>query len=178
MAKRKVKRRAEKKEAPAKDKRGVGRPSEYKPEYAEQARKFCLLGATDKQLAEMFEVSEQTINAWKKQHPEFLESIKKGKDVADAEVAESLYHRARGYEHPAVKIFGDTKTGSALRVPYVERYPPDTMAGIYWMNNRRRENWKQRHDHEVSGPNKGPIKTESKVKMTPDQAYLAMLGKR
>ena len=53
-----------------------GRPSKYKKEYAEQAYKFCLLGATDARLGEFFGVSEQTINAWKDAHPEFLESIK------------------------------------------------------------------------------------------------------
>ncbi|WP_300485812.1 hypothetical protein [Methylobacter sp.] len=43
-----------------------GRPTAYKPEYAEQAYNYSLLGATDKQLAEFFRVSVRTINAWKK----------------------------------------------------------------------------------------------------------------
>lgn len=55
----------------AEDKK-IGRPSAYKPEYAEQARKLCLLGHTDAELASFFEVSEQTINAWKHAHPDFL----------------------------------------------------------------------------------------------------------
>ena len=43
-----------------------GRPTKYKAEYAEQARKLCLLGATDMEMADFFEVSEFTINKWKK----------------------------------------------------------------------------------------------------------------
>lgn len=32
-----------------------GRPSSYQPEYAEQARKLCLLGATDQEIADFFD---------------------------------------------------------------------------------------------------------------------------
>lgn len=57
----------------------VGRPTYFKEEYVELAYKYCLLGATDKDLAQFFEVTETTINNWKNDHPEFFESIKKGK---------------------------------------------------------------------------------------------------
>ena len=50
----------------------TGRPSSFRPEFAEQAFKLCLLGATDADLADFFHVSEQTVNAWKKAHPDFL----------------------------------------------------------------------------------------------------------
>ena len=60
-----------------------GHPTDYKPEYPEQARKLCLLGYTDVELAGFFEVCERTINNWKVEHPEFLQSIKSGKVEAD-----------------------------------------------------------------------------------------------
>ena len=72
----------------------MGRKSNYKPEYANQALKLCLLGATDKEMADFFGCSEQTLNKWKKDFPDFLESLKKGKNVADANVASKLYNRA------------------------------------------------------------------------------------
>lgn len=81
------------------EKKENGRPAKYKEEYDEQVRKLCLLGATDKELADFFNVCEATINNWKNKHPSFLESIKKGKHVADATVAEKLFHRATGYSH-------------------------------------------------------------------------------
>ncbi|PHM57014.1 terminase [Xenorhabdus sp. KK7.4] len=77
----------------------MARPTKYQEAYAEQARKLCLLGYTDKELADFFEVSESTLNNWKHDHPGFLESLKKGKQVADGEVAAKLFHRATGYEH-------------------------------------------------------------------------------
>jgi hypothetical protein len=83
----------------------VGRPSSYVARYAEQAYKLCLLGATDKEMADIFGISESTLNLWKQVHPEFSESITRGKHDADANVAERLYQRAMGYSHEAVKIF-------------------------------------------------------------------------
>ena len=131
---------------PAKDKPERGRPSSYKEEYAEQGRKLCLLGATDGELADFFEVSEVTINAWKSKHPEFLKSLKAGKTQADAEVAEKLYHRALGYSHPEDKIFNDG--GEPLIVPTTKHYPPDTAAAFIWLKNRQGGRWKDKQEHE------------------------------
>ena len=41
-----------------------GRPTLYKPENAELVRKFCMLGATNEDLARCFEVSRTTIDHW------------------------------------------------------------------------------------------------------------------
>lgn len=120
------------------------RQTDYKEEYNEQARKLCLLGATDKELADFFEVTEQTINNWKNDFPAFFESIKSGKDVADSNVADRLYQRAMGFEHDSEEIKVVDK--DIARVPIRKVYPPDTMAAIYWLNNRQRRNWKQRQD--------------------------------
>lgn len=122
----------------------MARPSKYKPEFAEQAVKLCRLGATDKELADFFEVAESTINKWKEDYPEFSESLKAGKGLADAEVAEKLYKRATGYEHPAVKIVANANTGQEHVVSYTERYPPDTTAAIFWLKNRRPDLWRDK----------------------------------
>ena len=83
----------------------AGRPSSYRAEYVEQALKLCRLGATDRELADFFDVAESTLNLWKLEHAEFSESLKRGKAEADAEVADKLFRRATGYSHEAVKIF-------------------------------------------------------------------------
>lgn len=135
----------------------AGRPTEYKEEYCVQVEKLCKLGATDKEIADFFEVDESTINNWKIAHPEFLESIKKGKTLADANVAEKLYQRAMGYSHEAVKIFpdgGKDERGnkSPLIVPYVEHYPPDTIAAIFWLKNRQKDKWRDKQEVDVRTP--------------------------
>ncbi len=125
-----------------------GRPTEYKKEYDKITYRMCLLGATDKDLAGMFEVSETTINNWKLKEKSFFESIKKGKEIADSKMAESLYKRGRGYKHKAVKIFYDKEAG-IVRAPYIEHYPPDTAAAFIWLKNRQPKLWKDKKEIEL-----------------------------
>lgn len=139
----------------ARKRAGTGRPSRYREEYAEQAFKLCLLGATDNDLANFFEVSERTVNAWKAAHPEFLQSIKRGKVQADAEVASRLYQRAIGYEVETVKVF--QFQGKPVIVPLREKHAPDTAAGIFWLKNRDKARWRDKVDHEHGGADGGPI---------------------
>jgi hypothetical protein len=62
--------------------RARGRPSLYREEYAEQARKLCLLGATDQELADFFEIDVRTIYDWKRTKPDFSQAIMRGKILA------------------------------------------------------------------------------------------------
>lgn len=126
------------------EKKKVGAPSLYKIEYNEQVYKICLLGATDSEIGDFFNVTETTINNWKIEFPEFFESIKRGKQIADAKVAQSLYNRALGYEHEEDKIFNDQ--GSPLIVPTTKHYPPDTTAAIFWLKNRQPSKWRDKQE--------------------------------
>lgn len=126
-----------------------GRPSKFKEEFADQARKFCLLGATDAQLAEFFGVCEATINNWKLEHPEFLESIKRGKLQADADVADRLYQRAMGFEHDDVHV--SNHQGMITLTPIRKIHAPDTTAAIFWLKNRQSKNWRDKQEVEHSG---------------------------
>jgi hypothetical protein len=132
--------------APDSKKNKGGRPSKFKPEMAEQARRLCELGATDREVADFFHVSESTLNLWKLDHPGFSESLKLGKDAPDNRVEKSLYRRALGYSHEAVKIFADPKTGAEQIVPFTEHYPPDTTAAIFWLKNRKPAEWRDRQE--------------------------------
>jgi hypothetical protein len=129
----------------------TGRPSSYKPEYAEQATKLCKLGATDVELADFFGVSINTIGSWKTQFPDFLVALKAGKDEADNRVERSLYQRATGYTFDAVKIFMPSGAKEPVYAPYREHVAPDTTACIFWLKNRRREEWRDKQEHEHTG---------------------------
>lgn len=124
-----------------------GRPTDYKEEYNEQVTKLCRLGATDKEIADFFEISESTLNLWKKKHPQFSESIKKGKEISDMEVANSLYNRAKGYEQEVVKVF--QFQGEPIIVPVIEKIAPDTGAAMAWLKNRRPKEWRDKQDIEA-----------------------------
>jgi len=115
-----------------------GRPTLYKPEYCQLAYNYCLLCATDKELATFFDVEESTLNLWKVKNPEFMEAISRGKDIADAEIAQSLFHRAKGYSHK--ELVTATFQGKITDTMEVDKYyPPDTEAAKFWLKNRRRK---------------------------------------
>ena len=127
----------------------AGRPTDYREEYAGQAEKLCLLGATDMQLADFFGVSEQTINAWKHSFPKFLESLKVGKKNADNAVVRSLYRKAVGYEYESEKIF--CVDGQVVRAATREIVPPSDTAMIFWLKNRQPKEWRDKTETEHSG---------------------------
>lgn len=143
----------------------VGRPSTYQPEFARQAEFLCGQGATDNDLAEFFEVSERTLNRWKISVPEFAQAITAGKNGPDDRVQRSLFTRAMGFEYEEIQpvklkeiIYdsdGKKKVSEKERVelvPVVKRVPPDTTAAIFWLKNRRKEDWRDVHQHEIGRP--------------------------
>lgn len=129
----------------------VGRPSEYRDEFAEQAAKLCALGATDFELANFFEVDTRTIYRWKNCHPEFCQAVIAGKENADARVERSLYNRAVGYSFESEKVF--QFQGDIIRAETVEHVPPDASAALNWLKNRQPDKWrdKQEIDQTVKG---------------------------
>lgn len=123
----------------------MARPTGFKPEYAEQATKLCELGATDADLASFFKVSDRTIYRWQNQYPEFCQALKVGKAQADDRVERSLYHKAVGYTFDSEKVF--QFQGAIVRAETKEHVPPDTTAAIFWLKNRRPEQWRDKTEH-------------------------------
>jgi len=128
----------------------AGRPTDYKIKYVQEAFERAQHGATDMELADSFGVSVRTIYKWKNDHPEFSQALKLGKEHADERVIRSLYQRATGFEHDALKVFLD-KEGDPVLVPYREFVVPDTTACIFWLKNRRKEDWRDKIEQEHSG---------------------------
>lgn len=124
----------------------TGRPTKYRKEFAEQAYKLTLVGMIDVELADFFEVAESTLHKWKKDHKEFSESIKKGKDISDAEVVMSLRKRAMGYRYDEVKV--EESQDGIKKTVTTKEVAPDPVAQIFWMTNRQRDKWKRNPSEE------------------------------
>jgi len=137
------------------NKGGKGGPLKYQKKYVVMARKACEAGFTDRELADLIGVGVTTLNAWKIKYIEFSEALKAGKTLADDRVERSLYARATGYEHDEVDI--RVVNGKLVKTPIRKIYPPDTVAAIFWLKNRRRGDWRDKHDHEHTGKDGGPM---------------------
>jgi hypothetical protein len=130
-------------------KRKNGRPTKFDAKMVERIKLLALRGYTDVEMCKILDVSEASLNNWKQKNAGFLESLKDWKSVADGEVEASLFHRAKGYSHPEDKIFNDN--GAPLVVPTTKHYPPDSTAAIFWLKNRRPQDWRDRVEVEHSG---------------------------
>jgi hypothetical protein len=126
-----------------------GRPSLYREEYAEQARKLCLLGATDQELADFLRDRRAHRLRLEADEARIFSGDRARKMLADAEVAAKLYERACGYTHGAMKIYR-ADDGSVIKVPYTAEYPPDTTAASLWLRNRQPRLWRDKHEVDVA----------------------------
>lgn len=132
----------------------TGRPTEYQEAYATQAAKLCQLGATDDELADFFNVHRATIYRWKHEFPEFCDAVKSGKEIADERVERSLYQKATGYEvteEQAIKLKVEQYREEVEVVEVRKHIPSDTTAAIFWLKNRRKGEWRDKHDVEHTG---------------------------
>jgi hypothetical protein len=118
-----------------------GRPTKYKPEFPELARKLCATcGFTDQQLADWFEVSQRTINEWKLKHPEFSQSLRAGKAETDDLIERATVAHITGYY---VTTERRTRNG---KVTVREWVKGDPHAGLKWLAARRPEIYRQQKD--------------------------------
>lgn len=134
-------------------KRGRGRPTKYAPHIRDQARKLALLGLTDDEMADLWGVARSTIKNWKHEHPEFLAALASGREAADADVAVSLFERAKGYSHPEEVIH--CYQGQIIRTKVIRHYPPDVTACSIILRNRHRTKWAANPD--PAGGNETPL---------------------
>ena len=122
----------------------MARPTDYREEYAEQAYNYCLLGATNDELATFFDVHVSTIYQWKLDHEGFSDALKRGKEMADARVARALFSRATGYSHEDVDI--KMYEGEIIETPTIKHYPPDATSMIFWLKNRQPDKWREKRE--------------------------------
>ncbi len=122
----------------------MARPDKWDDAFVHTAEKAALLGATDREIAEILGVSERTLNYWKKDHAELVAALSVGKEAADARVEQSLYRRALGYSHDAMKFH--LVDGEVVETPYTEHYAPDTTAAIFWLKNRKPDDWREKSE--------------------------------
>lgn len=127
---------------------GGGRLCNYTNDLAEKAFNLCRLGATTSDLAKFFDVSTDTIDAWRVRHKEFAKAVKVGKDLSDERVVMSLYNKALGFEKVIEKEVIN-KNGEVVIIKDKIYVPPSDQAISFWLKNRRRHEWRDRQEMEI-----------------------------
>lgn len=127
-----------------------GPDPKYEKDFHCKVAKICAAaGLTDVETSKQLEIARSTLNLWKKKYPEFKKAMKVGKNYSDEKVIKSLYERALGYAYQETEIIDGPK-GVTTRESNKEM-APDVTAMIFWLKNRRPEEWRDRHDINVTG---------------------------
>jgi len=130
----------------------LGRPPVYNDTMPERA--YTLIsrtGMSQEDLAVAFGVTDAAIAQWKGKHPEFFRAINQAYfDFNSGEIVKALATRAKGFTVEEEKIFCNAE-GQITRARTRKYYPPDTSAIMYWLNNRRKDEWAYNSRIEVRG---------------------------
>lgn len=108
-------------------------------------------GLTDEQIASNVGISRSTLNTWKEKYQDISDTLKRGKDIIDRQVENALLKRALGYSYKEVtrEICEDAGTGKcSLKVTkeVTKEVAPDTTAQIFWLKNRKPEQWRDKQE--------------------------------
>lgn len=127
-------------------------------------------GLTIEQIAKNLGISKVTFYKYMNEHNELYERLKKGKEIIDIEVENALLKRALGYKYNEVtkELFRDKETGEEeLKITKVvtKEVVPDTTAQIFWLKNRKPDDWRDKKDIEHSGNINNPYEGLTKEEL-------------
>lgn len=124
-------------------------------------------GLTDEQIANNLGIGKTAFYKYKKEYADFANSLKRGKEVIDFEVENALLKRALGYEYTEVtkerKVMKDEKGDILTDIHGFPCYEmvvtktvkkeviPDTTAQIFWLKNRKPQEWRDKQEVQHSG---------------------------
>jgi hypothetical protein len=123
----------------------------YLPSHSKDVYRLCLLGASQSQIAEFFDVGPQIIDKWAKLHPAFGSALRRGRMEADAKVAYSMFKRATGQVRLRKKKFATHEGVITDEKDYIEELAPDVSAAKFWLERRMPEQWKGSQDVNLQG---------------------------
>ena len=108
-------------------------------------------GLTNEQIAKNIGINPDTLYNWVKKYPEISETLKRGKEVVDRQVENALLKRALGYEYQETtrELLDSGELGVTKIV--TKQVAPDTTAQIFWLKNRKPDEWRDKQSVEHSG---------------------------
>lgn len=138
----------------------AGRPGKYEEWLTKdgllKVQGWARDGLSNEQIAHNIGITAKTLCEWQNRFSEFRSALKKGKEVVDREVENALLKRAMGYdtveeiEEPVRdEATGETTMTVTRRVK--KHVAPDVTAQIFWLKNRKPDEFRDKRDVELSG---------------------------
>jgi hypothetical protein len=106
---------------------------------------WCRNGLTDKDIAKKLGISEDSFYTYKKEHAEFSEALKNGKEVIDTIVENALLKAALGYDYEEDALDKIGEIHSLKKVAH-----PNTTALIFWLKNRKPKEWRDKQEMDLA----------------------------
>jgi hypothetical protein len=108
-------------------------------------------GLLDKQIAGNIGIAERTFSTWKQKHDALRTTLKRGKVVVDIQVENALLKKALGYTTVEITEYPDEDGKMVVSKTVTKEVPPDATAQIYWLKNRKPDEWREKKHIEMSG---------------------------
>jgi len=113
-------------------------------------------GLTNEQIATNMGINACTLYEWKEKFPKIAKSLKAGKEVVDIIVENALYESATTGSTFVVeeaiklkKVYWESghrcEEEIVKIVELTKRTPPSNTAQIYWLKNRKPDQWSDKH---------------------------------
>ena len=113
-------------------------------------------GGTDQIIADKMGIAKSTLNDWKVRFPVIMDALKRNKEIVDVEVENALLKKATGFfqrvkkvhKLKTVKMDGQKRIETEELVEKEEDvyFPPETVAQIFWLKNRKPDQWREKQN--------------------------------
>ncbi|MDU0429199.1 helix-turn-helix domain-containing protein [Staphylococcus chromogenes] len=116
------------------------------PEQLVQIQGWARDGLTMDQIAYNMGITKPTLYKWQKKNNNLVNALKVGRDSTDRQVENALFKNAIGFHYTEEQLTDDGE------VVEVQKYSkPNTTAQIFWLKNRKPDEWREKQNVEHEG---------------------------
>jgi len=103
------------------------------------------------EIAKRMNINVNTLVKWQKQYAEIDEAINTTRELVDYQVENALLKAALGYKTKEIKVTIGKKVVNGemvemLKETTTKEVPPNIKAAMFWLNNRKFDDWKLNRD--------------------------------
>lgn len=111
-------------------------------------------GDTDATIASKIGISYVVFSRWKLQNPEIAQALATSQEIVDYKVENALLKRALGFTSKEIKVTLGKKVVNGevynvLKETTTKEIAPDVSACMFWLNNRKFDQWRRNRDKTI-----------------------------